>query len=296
MSFLKLIALSSGVYFLGCRYHEGMILFPFLPDSLSWIKISPFSIFLALAFLSSHLALQKEYYRLKMDEKISDIQIMIAIIGGIVGSKIFFVIEIYSQLDSFSAAMDALFSRGGLTWYGGFMLVVFLFIFMARHYKMKISRLYDISTPALAIGYTFGRLGCVASGDGCYGVKCPYDWPAPFAMSFPNGANPWSNIINMYGDQNVVVYNTPLFESMFSFVLFIFFWKNREKDWPNGVRFTMFLIMHSIFRYFIEFIRLNPMDVFGMTQAQFISICLTIGGLIFLTTQRNAIVESLKKA
>ena len=292
---LKFVILSSGIYFLGCRYHEGMILFPFLPEWLSWIKISAFSIFLALAFLSSHLVLQKEFYRLKMDEKIADITIMIAVIGGIIGAKIFFVIEIYSQLDSFSEAMSALFSRGGLTWYGGLILVVFLLYLMSRHYKIPAGQFLNIATPALAIGYAVGRLACIASGDGCYGIKCPYNWPAPFAMSFPNGANPWRDIVNMYGDENVVVYNTPLFESMFSLLLFIFFWKIRKKDWPGGVKLIIFVIMHSIFRYFIEFIRLNPTDVFGMTQAQFVSICLIIGSSIYLAYKKTAIIGSLRK-
>ena len=293
---LKFLILSSGVYFLGCRYHEGMILFPFLPEWLSWIKISTFSIFLALAFLISHLVLQKEFYRLKMDEKIADVDIMIGLVGGIIGSKIFFAIEIYSQLDSFSEAMSALFSRGGLTWYGGFILVVSLLYLMARHYKIAPGKIFDINIPPLAIGYAVGRLACVASGDGCYGIKCPYNLPAPFAMSFPNGANPWSNIVSMYGDENVVVYNTPLFESLFSFLLFIFFWKVRKKDWPNGVKSAIFTIAHAVFRYFIEFIRLNPKDVFGMSQAQFVSICLFILGLAYLAYKKTAIVESLKKA
>ena len=287
--------LSSGVYFLGCRYHEGMILFPFLPEWLSWIKISAFSIFLAMAFLSAHFILQKEFHRLKMSEKIADLEIMIAIIGGIIGAKIFFVLEIYSELDSFSEAMGALFSRGGLTWYGGLLLVIFLLYLLARHYKIAVGRLYDITTPALALGYAVGRLACIASGDGCYGVKCPYDWPPPFAMSFPNGANPWNEIVGLYGDESVIVYNTPLFEALFSFLLFIFFWKVRKKEWPNGTKLIVFMILHSIFRFFIEFIRRNPSDVFGITQAQFVSVCLIVSGMIYLLYKKNAIIRSLRK-
>ena len=267
--------------FLGFQYDAGFIKFLFLPNSLSWIKISTYGIMLALSFLVANFILQKECKRLNIEEKIADNIIIISIIGGIIGAKIFFVIETYEDWSGFSQLFDRLFSGAGLTWYGGLLLVLLSIWVYSKVIKIPVIRIFDICTPSLSLGYAVGRLGCVVSGDGCYGVKCPYNWPAPFAMAFPNGASPWQEIIDHYGDINVVVYNTPLFETMFSTLVFIFLWNIRKKTMPIGVMFFIYIGAHALFRFFIEFIRLNPRNVFGLSQAQFISLVLLTITAIF---------------
>ena len=269
--------------FLGFQYDYGFIRFLFLPDSLSWVKISSYGIFLALSFLIANYILQKEFHRLNLDEKIADNIIIISIIGGVVGAKIFFIIETYADWSGFSDFFDRLFSGAGLTWYGGLLLVLLSLYVYSKFIKMPILKIFDIATPSLALGYGVGRLGCFASGDGCYGVKCPYNWPAPFAMSFPHGASPWKDIIDTYGDVNVIVYNTPFFDFLFAIVVFTFLWNIRKKQLPIGVMFSIYIFFHSIFRFFIEFIRLNPRNVFGISQAQFISLILFSFSIIFIT-------------
>ena len=282
MVFFLIIA---SIPFLGCVYDHGFVRFTFLPESMSWLKISTYGVMLALCFLASNVVLQKQFHRLGLDPRVADNVIIICIIVGIIGAKLFFTLETWNQWSGWSGFSVRMFSGAGLTWYGGFILVTLALLLLARKNNMHFLRLWDLCTPSLAIGYAVGRLGCIVSGDGCYGEKCPYDWPAPFAMSFPNGAYDWQNVVTRYGDPNVVVYNTPLFESMFSLLLFLFFWHFRRKEWPIGITFMLFLGSHSIFRFFIEFIRLNPRDVFGVTQAQFVSVILFLISIIFITVK-----------
>ena len=97
-------------------------------------------------------------------------------------------------------------------------------------------------------------------------------------MSFPNGAASWTEWLMTHGNGNpaATAINTPFFESMFSFLCFIFLWSVRKRDWPLGSKFFLYLFLHALFRFSIEFIRLNPRDVFGVSQAQFISIILML--------------------
>ncbi len=282
--------------FLGCEYDQGFLKFPFFPDSLQWVKVSTFGILMAGSFLAANFFAQKEFFRLKLDPTMADTIVILAIVGGVSGSKLFFLFESWNEWSGWSEMWARLFSGGGLTWYGGLLLVMLLIYFYSTK-VMKISFLYlsDILVPALAIGYAVGRLGCVASGDGCYGIQCPYSWPAPFAMAFPHGANPWHTIVNQYGDSNVIVYNTPLFESIFSLCLFLFFWAKKKVEWISGSKLFCFLAAHSIFRFFIEFIRRNPKDIFGITQAQLISLFIFISFLIYIFYKRNEIMHLMKK-
>jgi phosphatidylglycerol:prolipoprotein diacylglycerol transferase len=277
-----------------CHYDRGFLVIDFLPQSLFFSKISTYGIMLALGFITANFLLQKEFDRLKMEPKLADNLIIIIAAGGIIGAKIFFVWESSNDWHGWIGFKNALFSGGGLTWYGGFLTaLLFSFIYLRRK-KIPFLRITDIGVPMMAMGYVFGRMGCIVSGDGCYGIACPYDLPAPFAMAFPHGAAPWEEIIRMYNDENVIVYNTPFFEALFSLMLFSYFWAIRKKEWPLGVKFATFVMFHSIFRFLVEFIRLNPRDVFGVTQAQFLSIVLVIGSISYYIYKRKEITKSLK--
>ncbi len=250
---------------------------------------------MAFGFLTANFLLHKDFTRLKMPIKMADNLIIIIALGGILGAKIFYVWETAGQWSGWAGFSDRFFSGGGLTWYGGFIVAMLFSFYYLRKNNVPFLRMADIGTPSMAIGYFFGRMGCLVSGDGCYGIACPYDWPAPFAMAFPNGAASWERIIAEYGgDPNVIVYNTPFYEGFFSLMLFAWFQAIRKKEWPRGTKFFTFVILHSMARFFVEFIRLNPRDVFGVTQAQFISLTLIAVSVGYLISKKSEIVQRLQ--
>lgn len=261
--------------FLGCQYKDGFLILPFIPSSWPVLhKISPYGIMMALGFLSASVLVQKEFKRLNINPKLGDNIIIVAVIFGIIGAKLFFLWETSSEWNGFESFIRLTFSGAGLTWYGGLITATAAIYVLVKRAGYSFIYMADVLTPMLALGYGFGRLGCMLSGDGCYGEKCPFNLPWPLADSFPNGAAPWSEIVQKYGDPNVVVYNTPLYSAVFSFSLALIFWLLRKKEWPTGLKFFIFLFVHSLYRFLIEYIRLNPRDVFGMTQAQFLSVLL----------------------
>ncbi len=277
---------------MGISYDQGFIKFDFLPSYLSWFQISTYGFMLALSFISGRIILRLNYWAFSSDKGVAyemiDTIVGIGIIGGIVGAKIFFVFETWNDWHGFSGMIARLFSGAGLTWYGGLILVVIaLAIYLHRTLKTSPWPVSRFLVLPLAFSYGVGRLGCIASGDGCYGTQCPYNWPVPFAMAFPHGAYPWSAIVAKYGDPNVMVYNTPLFEALFAWVVFAFLWFTRRKDWPGASVLALWLFLHGIFRFFVEFIRLNPNTSLGLTQAQLVSLCLIMGSLTYFAIIRK---------
>ena len=277
MKFLITLFLLSGVPFLGCEYDGGFIKFPFLGDYFTWLKISTYGIMMALGFLTANFLLQKEFYRLNIEPKLADNIIILAVIGGIVGAKVFFLWESSAEWHGWSGFKHMAFSGGGLTWYGGFTGAATAIIAYIYKKKLSLGLLSDVLTPISALGYTFGRMGCFVSGDGCYGQVCAWNMPFPMCATFPHGAMPTTEM----------VYNTPLYEGLFSLVLFLIFWKYRTKEWPLGFRFPLFLIFHSIARFLVEYIRVNPKDVLGLTQAQFVSVVICTGAIVYFIARRN---------
>ena len=97
--------------------------------------------------------------------------------GGLAGSKIYYAISV--------GHVAALFTRGGLVWYGGFVggtVAVFGFMWWKR---LPIRTLLDRISPALAVGYLLGRVGCFSVNDD-YGRPTSLPW----GMKFPHGAPP----------------------------------------------------------------------------------------------------------
>jgi phosphatidylglycerol---prolipoprotein diacylglyceryl transferase len=275
LRFLKPLVYLTPLLLAACSYKEGMLKSTFV----SWAQVSPYGITMALAFYSAFLLIEREFPRVGLKVQLGDYILLAGVVGGIVGAKIAYVIEIRNSPEFMRGSLFShLFSGAGLTWYGGFILASAAIIYILRRNKVNILFGMDLLAPMLALGYVFGRAGCIFSGDGCYGGLCTMNWPAPFCMTFPNGAASWSEWLMTHSNGNpaATAINTPFFESAFSFLCFVFLWSVRKRDWPLGSKFFLYLFLHALFRFSIEFIRLNPRDVFGVSQAQFISIILMV--------------------
>ena len=100
-------------------------------------------------------------------QRISEI-VMIAALGGLVGAKVFNAFETWN--DFLSDPIGSLFSRSGLTFYGGFIVATAILYYYARKHKLRFAHLCDAAAPAIMVAYGIGRLGCQFAGDGDWGI------------------------------------------------------------------------------------------------------------------------------
>lgn len=200
-------------------------------------------------------------------------------IAGVVGAKFYHLLE--SPRTFFADPWPLLFSRTGLAWFGGLIAGLLTLVLLARHYEMPVLQMLDLASPAAALGYGVGRLGCLTSGDGDYGIPTSLPW----GMSFPNGLVPT-------GER---VHPTPIYEFLGSIVIFWILWRlgtpqepqptprAREPQTtaqPDGFVFVWYLILTGFGRFLIEFIRINPRVFFGLTNAQVMSLVCMIAGIM----------------
>lgn len=297
-------------------------------------SISTFSIMMILAFLTGSYLAGKEAIRKKLDPQVVEHHVFLAVIGTIIGAKIGFVWEVWDKIwvpdpngfwetlkyilfyyhgmgEKFPTQAvglwESLFSRGGLVFYGGF-LGGALFIYLHTVYKKLPKWEYgDIYFMMLAIGYGIGRLGCMISGDGCYGYASNIDIPI-FTMVFgPNSA---------MSTMGVRVWNTPLIEAILSWILFAWMWfKGKFLNYKPGFLSALFLVYNGTARFLVEFLRINDAMIpilphptyngkellhhnhwpgnppafyfenwhwYGFTQSQIIGILLVLVGIIWI--------------
>jgi len=197
--------------------------------------------------------------------------VMLGGVSGLVGARVWFMFEnwTYTRHD----IVGAIFSSAGFTFYGGFIVASIVLILAARRDGIPLSTLCDTIGPCLALGYAIGRVGCQLSGDGDYGVATQSWW----GMSYSTGVVPTP--------PGELVYPAPLFESVLALgVLAILTWVERS---PQRLaqpfsRFGLYLILISVERFLVEFVRPNPSVWGGFSEAQMIAIALVIVGVVLL--------------
>lgn len=222
--------------------------------------------------------------------------IMISIIMGLLGSKIFDSIERWEEL--IADPLGVIFAFSGLSFFGGLICVIATLIYYCKKHNIKFLILADCAAPALLIAYAIGRIGCQVAGDGCWGIEniAPKpEWMAflpdwIWAYNYPhNVLNEGIAIHSCVGDHCRMLENpvfpTPLYETIINGFWFIILWSIRKHISTTGVLFGIYLIMTGISRFLIEYVRVNiKYDILGchLSQAQFIAIGLILSGIILI--------------
>jgi phosphatidylglycerol:prolipoprotein diacylglycerol transferase len=197
-------------------------------------------------------------------------------LAGLVGARLYHLLETPSEFLAHPFAL--LFSTMGFAWFGAVIGGFIALVLLARHYQMKILAMLDIASPAAAIGYGIGRIGCLISGDGDYGIPTSLPW----GMSFPNGLVPTTER----------VHPTPIYEFLASMLIGYILWRIGARAVgglrPAGEVFAYYLILTGVARFLVEIIRINPRSFFGLTNAQTASVASVLaGGFLLLALVRR---------
>lgn len=236
-------------------------------------SISSFGVMVAAAFLVAYWLASKEFNRKEMSEELLGNIFLAAMIGGIGGAKLFFLIENVPIGELLSNPFTYLFSRGGLTFYGGFLGALLLVYIVTYRHNEDIWKVGDALAPSLAIGYSIGRIGCLLVGDD-YGIPSDLPW----AMAFPEGLPPTTE----------TVHPTQIYEALIMGMVFLYLWNFRTKVYRTGYLFSLYLILAGSERFMIEFLRVTtPSPVPGLSVAQLLAAAIITVGVIKILKLRR---------
>ncbi|HZS27970.1 MAG TPA: prolipoprotein diacylglyceryl transferase family protein [Candidatus Angelobacter sp.] len=253
-----------------------------------------FGLLMLLAFAAAYFALEAEVKRRKLPIDVYNVVALVAF-AGIVGAKIWHVIDTPADrlnldiLRSFGSLVA--WFRGGFAWFGGFVAGISMLLYLARRYRVGMLTMLDVSSSAAAVGYAVGRIGCLISGDGDYGRPTHLPW----GMAFPDGLVPTTGpngtcALNGW-PQNCAVHPTPIYEFIVCVLICWYIWRRGTRSIQHplapGVIVGEFLILFGLERFLVEFIRINPRILWGMSNAQMAALLTVIAGIILLMIARR---------
>jgi len=220
------------------------------------IPIHSYGVMLALSFFIGTIIAARYAQRnegISEDDYIS--ATMITMIGILIGSRIFFIIEHWKEYRENILEVFAVW-KGGLVLYGGLFGGIITGIIVAWRKKIPIGKYFDAGAPSIALGVFLTRIGCFLNGC-CYGK--PTD--SPFGVSFPEGSYAHikhlkEGLISPQSDFSLPVHPTELYESFGGLIIFgtMLLLRKRKKIY-DGEYMIQFLILYSILRLIVEFFR-----------------------------------------
>lgn len=225
---------------------------------------------------------------------------IVAAISGILGAKIFAILENFSAF--VERPLETFFSGSGLTIYGGLILGFIVVYGLIKILGYKPIHVMDAVAPALIIGYMVGRMGCHFSGDGDWGIAAgvqPNWWFLPdwlWAYSYPHNVADFyqkgpklencSALFCTYLDPKV--YPTPLYEIAMCTLMFGVVWFLRKRLKVPGTLFFTYVLLNGVERFIIEKIRVNDKyEILGLDWSlsgyiAFILFLIGLTGIIYL--------------
>lgn len=221
-------------------------------------EISTFGVMLVVGFLVAGWLYARAFAELGYDPEDAKDLLVWSGVGGILGSKLWFVAE--SVVRTGVPLTSVLFSRGGLTWYGGLVLGTAAVVIAARRKRVPLRVATQFAAPCVAVGQFFGRIGCFLVGDDYGG---PTD--LPWGVAFPDGIDPIST----------PVHPTMLYEAAWLLAITGLLWLRRTR---SPFLFGEYLMLASLGRFFVEELRLNPAFIAGLTNAQVTAVVLALIG------------------
>jgi len=230
------------------------------------IVVYSYGAMVALGFGLAILLIFQNAPRFNLDKnKMLDMSIL-ALLGGIIGGRALFVaLNINYYL---SRPMEIFeLSRGGLVWYGGFLLgFTAVMLYITRH-RLKAWDILDLIAPYLALAQSVGRIGCYLNGC-CYGTKVSDLYP--FGVIFPNTTT-FRHPVQLYSSL-----------ALLAIFVILSIWQEWRRF--GGEIFLGYCILYSVKRFILEFYRGdNPKVAFDLTLSQNISVVLFfVSAIIFL--------------
>ena len=271
------------IIFFGKEIYINPVALEFGPFKIYWYGIIiVFGMMLALYLLSRRMNVKKKIDLTKSDSKNKNfvtekqsgvitfdtvIDYLIgAIIIGFASARLYYVLF---NLDYYLQDPLKIFMiwNGGIAIYGGVIGAVLYGIYFCKKKKISFYELTDLLAPYLLLVQSIGRWGNFVNRE-AYG----YETNLPWKMGVYKTAI----------DDYIYVHPTFLYESILTFLSFLFLVKLSKKKKFKGQIFYLYMILYGTTRFFVEGLRTDSLMFANFRISQVLSLVfVVIFGIIY---------------
>jgi phosphatidylglycerol:prolipoprotein diacylglycerol transferase len=262
----------------------------------SSFAISPHGVGIAVGYLAGAYVLLFEAKRRGIPEDKASSMVFWALIGAIVGARVFYVIGHFSEFNGIGDMLAVY--KGGISLIGGIFGAVIAAYPIMRKNRLGFLRVMDCAAIGLPLGIVIGRIGDLIIGDH---LGKPTSWLLAFTYKGGNLSGyqcvPQTQVcqIALSGDhvevirpgvaqlfhhgtlisQGVGVHQTALYDFISTMVLVsIVVWMSQTPR-RTGVLFLTFTTWYGLGRLITDFLRIDK-TFFGLTGSQWASVTVVI--------------------
>lgn len=247
-------------------------------------KLEWYSVLIIIGAMLGITMILKEAKRYKFSTDFVFNMLFWAIIFGIIGARVYYVLFNLELYNSFWEACKIW--EGGLAIHGGLIAGLLVILLYCKKYKVRAIRMFDFIVPALLLAQAIGRWGNFFNSE-AHG-------PATTLAHLQSLHIPSFIIEGMKIDG---IYYTPtfLYESIWCLIGFIVILiVRRLKITKVGQPFALYLMWYGLGRFVIESMRTDSLMLGGFKIAQIVSVIMVLVGLvIIMITGRKGRYEDL---
>lgn len=234
-------------------------------------KVYSYGLMIAIGIISAGWLLTKNVKKKGYNEDEIFNLIIFAVIGGVLGGKLLYIITEFKQILKYPSIL--LDFGNGFVIYGAIIMGGLSVYIYCKRKKWSTLDILDNTVPGVALAQGFGRIGCFLAGC-CYGAPTNL----PIGVEFPVGS---------LAIPGVHVHPTQIYSAIFDFALAGFLIWYSKKERAEGKVLSMYIILYSIGRFFVEFLRDDPRGSVGfLSTSQFIAIFTLIFGIAIFNIQK----------
>ena len=226
-------------------------MFPVLV-TIGSFTLHTYGVFLAGAFASALAYAVASAARRGLDTDGIFNLFLLIVFAAIAGSRLLYVL--FTPAYYFEHPLEALrIWEGGLVFHGGLLLAVPAVWVYLRRSRLPVWETADIAAPAIALGQSVGRLGCLAAGC-CFGSPSSASWAVTF--THPEALAP----------KGLPLHPTQLYASLSAGLIFLFLHFYNRQDHAPGRAFCLYLILASAARLLEDAFRGSSTRLFFLPE------------------------------
>jgi phosphatidylglycerol:prolipoprotein diacylglycerol transferase len=193
------------------------------------------------------------------------------VIGGLLGARAAHVLDNWSVYAS--RPLDILaFWNGGIGTTGAPVGSTIAGFIAARWLRLPLGFMFDISVIGIALGEAIGRIGDIINGEH-HAIACSgLPWCVRYTNPATLGQAEYVHPVAAYDGLIMVVI----------FVVLIAYWRRVRGRPPEGRVYWAYLVLFGGFRFLTSFLRLDPLFVDGLQEAQLLGLIYAVGAGIML--------------